>query len=830
MAMEIEILQGDEFRAKKETKFRKDEIFYNVYCRAMECVNDFINQMEEERDKEKNFQYKTGSNIIAFCGERGHGKTSAMQSFSNLLIMNSEDMAIPDVCGRHKNYYVLNSIDPSSLSVDESIVRVFISKLFYDIQCTTEKMKSEERAKYGFMEKRENLMRKFEVCFRSVDFSLNAGADEYEMDNLERLVQLGDSGALKQNLEDLVGAFLEFQMLYDTKKTSDRDNNKLQTYDYLVIQIDDADMAMGSICKLCEDIRNYFSLPNTIVLIASDMEQIFYAIEQEYIQKHRALLDTHADKSVYIENCNRMAAKYMEKMFPVQRRIELPYFQDNKQFGNIKLTYHAKGFENIGEDSKMQNQLLKWLYDRTGLIFRAEDEEFHPILPKTFRELTHFLKLLKNMHVVQFEKIFSVVRDQTYIEMLTEIYSNLIQMEEYFYEFWCANCLNETDRGYFIELRRKDDTIIIEKLQLLLDEKDDEKIGNAGRILISVLLNMRFVNSIKQEKLDNVLKIMTAKFLTEWEKIEQYAELKYNIVNYTYKNTYLRTMTDFQEVIGNQDIFLEEAGNNEDIAFDILKALALLLENIAENRMIIANQVDSTQDSYKQTESNYRDAWFKIALKNMITNIDVYQYVAEQIKIYIEKINGSEIILIGNLYEKYFKVLDSWQKSESPFDYVEMNAEQKVGMYLWEKYSNNEIAYAVDFLSNKQNFDQYIKEFRLNLNNFIVEFKIYINNMNKYIDRNESLPQMKSIFLESVMSEIEKIGMVLEKGELTEKGIELNNTIINYKNIYAIYQKFLRLESEYTNNLNNFEESKGKIISEIKKEIDEIKQKLETIK
>ena len=45
--------------------------------------------------------------------------------------------------------------------------------------------------------------------------------------------------------------------------------------------IDDMDLATQKIYRICEDIRNYLSVPNIIVLFASDYDQLVYAIYQK---------------------------------------------------------------------------------------------------------------------------------------------------------------------------------------------------------------------------------------------------------------------------------------------------------------------------------------------------------------------------------------------------------------------------------------------------------------------------------------------------------------------------------------------------------------------
>lgn len=91
----IEIDSGDEYRAKveniKENEESEKTFFKDIYNKANNVTNEIIKGMQEySNNAAQNGRYRTkyqgiGNNIIAFCAERGQGKTSAMQSFSNIL-------------------------------------------------------------------------------------------------------------------------------------------------------------------------------------------------------------------------------------------------------------------------------------------------------------------------------------------------------------------------------------------------------------------------------------------------------------------------------------------------------------------------------------------------------------------------------------------------------------------------------------------------------------------------------------------------------------------------------------------------------------------------
>ncbi len=440
----IVIDSKDVYRAKIENQFESEEFFADVFVQANAILNEIVNNNEVQKQDNGDKKYsRIGNNIIAFCANRGQGKTSAMLSFARSLDARKDDK---------QRFFVLNSIDPSALNKKESIVRVFISRLFYCVSEIIKDIPKENYTKATFIEKRRNLLELFQKCFDNVDYLNNVRKKDAAEDDLEYLSQLGDSGRLRENLCELVSHFLDFV-------SPDKGKNK----PYLVITIDDADLALENIFKICEDIRNYFSIENTVILMAADMEQLTYSIQREYMVRHEELIHSSNNNKLeeyYRNSCCKMASCYVEKVFPIGHRIELPRFEGEtiKKYENLKIKYLVQDddifMQNIYFDCEnMQQQLLKMLYDRTSIIFIAENNTYHSFLPRTLRELTHFLRFLWKMECVSFEKVYGVP-DNSSLQILRK---NIDAVENYFFEHWCGSRLDEYDQKVFREIRRISD-------------------------------------------------------------------------------------------------------------------------------------------------------------------------------------------------------------------------------------------------------------------------------------------------------------------------------------------------------------------------------------
>lgn len=97
----ITIRQGDEYRAKEGSIYIANDIFHENFSEATRILGEILRHSDcylEDLDKKViDFsQIDSGSllgypnNIIAFCAERGHGKTSAMVTFAKALQNLSE--------------------------------------------------------------------------------------------------------------------------------------------------------------------------------------------------------------------------------------------------------------------------------------------------------------------------------------------------------------------------------------------------------------------------------------------------------------------------------------------------------------------------------------------------------------------------------------------------------------------------------------------------------------------------------------------------------------------------------------------------------------------
>lgn len=736
--------EGDEYRAKIAIDSADDALFKKVYDNAYSIIKELENHVIrfQKREKDNGIQYRIGNNIIAFCGKRGQGKTSAMQTFSYRL---EKQYAF--------QFYVLKSIDPSALRADESIVRILLSKLFNEFANSMREFARNNRFQDNhedIQRNRDRILKKFSTCFRNVDYSVKDRKDELGLDDLEQLAELGSSNMLREELQELIKEFLLLQGKFRTVH-DDKVYDCNEQVPFLVIQIDDADMALNGVFKICEDIRNYFSLPNVIVLMAADMEQLTNAILQEYIKKYRDIIAVETDdgnKGYYLENCVQMANRYIEKMFPVGHRIELPQIQDfvKWNFNTITLEYYvydkeAKDcrrnifaeYDGICKNMHMQEQLLKMLYDRTGLIFLRNEQNLHYVLPRTMRELTHFVKMLQNMPPINFEAAFQEQGDDA-----KGLRNNLDIFENYFYNYWCANHLKERQQILF---RKMHEELFINEPSaddiIKMCRESDKDLRSAYVIIYSIFLNKKFIEAVGRQDLGTNLAVYLEDFILSWDTEDlKFMKYRYDPLG-SWKLEDNDKNRDIKEIVKFPFI-------SEDGIFDAAKAI-LNYENSAREE-----ESTSTSSLGENEQGNLNAAkdkpgiwgwdWYAIGLKNLFGNLDVYLHITEQIeKVYAGlNIYLNKFYTLTLIYKEIFEIMNIDKMVDClGIKNIEINS---LGSYWYSLYLRGKDAYLKCFWANGLNKERFenLNKALLDENKKVLE-NIYDKTLHNINDNNLDL-------------------------------------------------------------------------------------------
>lgn len=677
MGKRITIYQGDEYKAKIAEHISADDLFAEQYMQTFSVLEQMIlelSQFKNRQKEQKESMNGMGNNILVFSGQRGQGKTSFMQSVAKWLKedISAEDILMDDHCPKEwkktvKNvkehsFVVLDSIDPSSLAKEESVLQVLLTRLFYLFD---KKIKSE--CSYGMRSDREKVRMVnditpfFRKCFKNIDYLKLGREKDWGIDNLEDLAQISSSAAFKENLQNLVDRLLELVC----KKTDDNQ--------YLVVPIDDTDLATEEVFQICEDIRNYLSIANVIVLIAVDFRQLTYAITQKYMGNYATLIARNIGFEAM--ECYDIAAQYLEKVLPVGHRINLPQIEKiiHENPESISFCYMNKNGKNLlklrdqgSVDAEgIYVQLVKILYSRTGMLFCSKEVQ-KILFPRKMRELTHLVKLLSEMN--------DVVCDVAYrtedLDGLASVRQNINIFSQYFFDYWCTKNLSPVEKD------------LLEKLDLAFKSHDEEAIHSVYRKITETYkeqglffsknfkgpLGKNFSKVLSFVTMTNMkvaMKAVFTMFVNLWfleipehkNSASERRQIIQSVKQFTAKGIYAGIpdskenhipgisceisedeFSDERGIINTEcrkfiDLFCDDADADGKLEFNLLNPIWKLLYNLEVNDVQMeSNSMDDTDNSKESSQGvNAGNADYLISVRNVVANYDVQSQVVQAI-------------------------------------------------------------------------------------------------------------------------------------------------------------------------------------------------------
>lgn len=506
----IEIKSGAEYQVfVDDPKNLCDEskFFYPVYRKSAELVEEIVSDfLENEGDF---FETDYHNNIIMYCAERGSGKSSAMYTFANALEQSQKNSdvseALKKLFDKSMNDYsfsVLSLVDPTIISEQDMFMRIILSKMYSKLRDKwNENLKCRSSLSSENIQDdkihRANIVKRFMKCYRYLDVIYQRGGKFDCDDDLEDLTDLGDSGQFRREFRKLVKDFLS-EMTGRCPKSSS----------VMVIPIDDADLNSKMAFNIVEDIRKYCIIPNVIILMAVDIEQMHYVLEQHFTIDFKTLLDASKTNNIKIKTvdmleCHRMAMRYADKVLPAVHQIHLPTVDDFIRNSSSTLTvkyysekdrkrYEILDFKTIKNDEKItdyQELLLRLIYNKTGIALVKPQSYLHSMLPRTMRGLSHFLayicalpdldKDLGITEIYEFNRVevkanYEKATGKTYSDAKAELRKRLDNLEafkQYFLKDWCTVRLSKKHCDAIEIVDDAADELKIPVASNLIDEK-----------------------------------------------------------------------------------------------------------------------------------------------------------------------------------------------------------------------------------------------------------------------------------------------------------------------------------------------------------------------
>lgn len=493
---DVVILAIDRYEVKLESVKEFESSYYsNVYRNAYKLVNEIIIE-NQSIVKENEYMMKSDirnqvCNTISFIGGRGSGKSSAMCSFMKSLKeynSNSEkEFYTNDFCFKEKErninigFVCLESIDASLLEKGEDIFGLILAKMFSKL-LDLEKYESQQYQGRNYEYQKRQLQGQFENIYKGLR-ELNSEkkeCGEYWGDSsILYLKSMSNSLDLRMNFQKLVHSYLSLVYQSTSEHIFNSGNGK-ETY--LVVTIDDLDLNIESGFDMLEQIHRYLMIPNVIVLIAAEYDQLLHLCEKHFYDMFPKTKQKGKD---YLENHIMVLAKdYLEKVLPINNRIYMPSIRTST---SLVLTKKEK--------ADIKHALLGKIFRRMGVYCDGMGIKKHFYEPNSIRQLKNFYLFLEDMEKISWRELkqnyllyTSSLKEDEQKDKLKRMLKKYDRNYERFLSdinFRMANEILLPDQRYqykticMVDISRRTPLFLNQAIQSMIEKKHESVIENA---------------------------------------------------------------------------------------------------------------------------------------------------------------------------------------------------------------------------------------------------------------------------------------------------------------------------------------------------------------
>lgn len=354
----------------------KTSTFSGVYEKAEQALGRILKQKSAppEAPGQRFKALDCRSNIIAFAGDRGSGKTSAMLSFVKACVEGK--LSFQDAGGRPFVFCMLPPIEPAKLSRKETIAASVASQIYGELEDRL-RGSSDRPVDQALVTRIANQCAAVREAIRVQGLSPQDLLQD-SFDELSQLSLLAQTKRLRESLRELIDSYLTMQGQGPGQRA------------VLLLPVDDIDTSIPNAYQLTEELQNHLMLPNVVVTLALKPEQLSDTLEQQFISEFR---DLCRDRRRMDTQPAEMAAKYLQKLISPQRQIELPDLTLSSTAGcRVRLDGEAP--------QPLARLFLSLTADKTGILLAEDQEGGHPLIPRNLRVLHQTLLLLRDMEDV----------------------------------------------------------------------------------------------------------------------------------------------------------------------------------------------------------------------------------------------------------------------------------------------------------------------------------------------------------------------------------------------------------------------------------------------
>lgn len=352
-----------------------------VYRNADRCVYEIISEKQNYYAK-NNRRDEQVANVISFLGKRGRGKTSAMLSFhtylENISERNIQEWSELQYLDNKKVvFHTVDYIDAAMLAENEFVIDVILAKMWDKFDELLSKPYRSDKSNYDYLVKKvQDEFVNVRQAYLTMKYRENNFAKEIERERdipaARGLHELATGINLKDSMKKLVENYI--QVFNNTSKDFNDKNG------YLVLAIDDVDMANNKAWNILEQIRMYMSIPNVIILLTSDMGRL------------RESCEISQDKKLPPNMISEFVNDYLEKVLPMSMRISMPELMDNQTDICIEKDDSFQWKSELEKDI-----ILELIGENTGICFAEKRRKRHFMQNESLRGLVNRLNKMSSL-------------------------------------------------------------------------------------------------------------------------------------------------------------------------------------------------------------------------------------------------------------------------------------------------------------------------------------------------------------------------------------------------------------------------------------------------
>jgi hypothetical protein len=338
-------VEGDDDRVVIEKGDYATSLFSAQYTTAF----GILKRLVEIPNSTEYFPGQGNARIVAFCGDRGAGKTSCMMSV-RYAIEHHQEPGIKEYLqslGLSSNmleFDILNPIDPSFFDESHNILELVLGQMYLHFKDRRRRLPAADP-------QTDDAVEDVKECFDAVKRSLSliSDASQHMYDKLEELENLSVAMSLYDKLKLLFDAYLKFM-------------GKQK----MVITIDDMDFNAEGAYRMCKFLQMYLNQPSCVVLISLKISQLVSILED----------DPNFKNAKEEERRSEMSSKYVQKLIPISNRVQMV---DIWAISERLFTIDRNGERTKPE--RIKDGIVRMIFEKTRYLFYNTKGEVSPIIP-----------------------------------------------------------------------------------------------------------------------------------------------------------------------------------------------------------------------------------------------------------------------------------------------------------------------------------------------------------------------------------------------------------------------------------------------------------------